>query len=789
MLKSNHSIPLFWLAILSFIMVIMIPALVLASGPTTATLDDPPADRTVGSGCTYSTIAAAIVDANPGDRLLLEGGAAFNENLTIDKSLTILGGYAGCASGSSEPTTIDGGANGRVIFINENLDVTLLNLNITNGAYNYHGAGVYVSLNSYLDGTNLNIYQNDSISFGGGVWLQGGHAAFTNTHIYSNTAASGGGISGDIVYSRNPALYSKESESIFSGEFIANYPTLDLTASEIKGNTASGYGGGAIYSMGITVTLDSTAVLSNTAAEVGGGIRATSGSSLNIINNSVLCYNRATGSFGGAIMAEDSDLDLSDVALCGNYSNMDGGAICLTNSTLDVNGGWTLSSNTAKRHGGAVVVGGSSTANFWAMGYSQVYSNTAQGGNGGAIYSNTTNQLKLYAVNGHQLVFHGNEAGANGGALCADGGAYVDIYGDVNFYRNWTNTGKGGAIYLGKGSTAWLDDHLDKRPALWDNQAKNGNGGAIYAIDSADKVNPGVRLDGVAIGIGGVGNHTLVGSGGGIYLTNSDFSAKNCAFQNNSAAADGGAIAANASTLLITADLVSLNPIRQSEEARVPGAATTTPCDPTTCQCSVLMGNTADVDNDATGYGGAIYTSDSTVEINQTTLYDNQANRGGAIYQNGSGATLVITNSLIYTNSSTGAIGGGIRSNDGEVKLYHTTFANNPSGAALSQGTSSSADVQNSIAWGNYYGFIGPFGTTECNIDQSGNAGNNIDPKFFDPNADDYHLGENSPAIDACDGGSLVDLEGTRRPIRGKYDMGAFEDKIKSFLPLVLKHN
>ncbi len=62
----------------------------------------PSADRTVGSGCTYSTIEAAMAAANPGDRLLLEGGVIFTlrSHLSIQKDLTFQGGYNGCASSS-----------------------------------------------------------------------------------------------------------------------------------------------------------------------------------------------------------------------------------------------------------------------------------------------------------------------------------------------------------------------------------------------------------------------------------------------------------------------------------------------------------------------------------------------------------------------------------------------------------------------------------------------------------------------------------------------------------------
>jgi hypothetical protein len=91
------------------------------------------ADRTVGAGCTYPTIAAAIAAASPGDRLLIEGGVTFNETVVVNKNLILEGGYAGCASGSSARTTIDAGGTGSVVVVYAGLDATLANLNLTNG--------------------------------------------------------------------------------------------------------------------------------------------------------------------------------------------------------------------------------------------------------------------------------------------------------------------------------------------------------------------------------------------------------------------------------------------------------------------------------------------------------------------------------------------------------------------------------------------------------------------------------------------------------------------------------
>ena len=41
----------------------------------------PTFDHTVGDDCTYPTIAAAINAANPDDRILIEGGVTFAENI------------------------------------------------------------------------------------------------------------------------------------------------------------------------------------------------------------------------------------------------------------------------------------------------------------------------------------------------------------------------------------------------------------------------------------------------------------------------------------------------------------------------------------------------------------------------------------------------------------------------------------------------------------------------------------------------------------------------------------
>ncbi len=93
----------------------------------------PATDRQVGAGCTYATIAAAVAAAAPGDRLLIEGGRIFTENVVITKSLTLQGGYSGCATGLSKPSTIHGGGIAPPIYLNGDASLSLANLRLMRG--------------------------------------------------------------------------------------------------------------------------------------------------------------------------------------------------------------------------------------------------------------------------------------------------------------------------------------------------------------------------------------------------------------------------------------------------------------------------------------------------------------------------------------------------------------------------------------------------------------------------------------------------------------------------------
>jgi len=444
----------------------------MIANETTATQPQAPdstiaVDRTVGSApCTYPTIAAALAAANPGDRLLLEGGVTFYEYVPINKNITIRGAYNGCGSGSTATTVIHGSNVNRVLNIGSNLTVTLEVLEITGGyteLVSAHGAGMFVGDNTDLTGSTLSFHHNSSAGRGGAVHIDGADVTFNNLSVYYNTAiGNGGGInvqSGnltitDMFYIAHNTSYANGGALSF---MVPGAYTLEATIadSHLESNYAAG-NGGAIY-MGAAAQVRLYAnyfyelqVQFNSAGLDGGALYGNSGGLFDLYGDLLVTDNEAGGNGGVAYVGPGTKVWFN------NYID-----------TFPA-----VRSNTAENGG---VVYAASDAYVECDGALFYANNQATAGHGGVIY------LDNSTLNADNCVMMQNQASNNGGAIAAFNISTLDI--SATYTGNWLSTedfSPDNASILAEACSPYQIECS----SFIENQAPTGYGGAIYLNNS-----------------------------------------------------------------------------------------------------------------------------------------------------------------------------------------------------------------------------------------------------------------------------------------------------------------
>ena len=302
------------------------------------------------SGCPYASIQAAVDDAVTGDVIKVEQGTytgvhqrnGITQVVYISTSITLQGGYVSMEDFMNPPdpwlypTIIDAQDQGRVIYIAEDITVTLEGMQLVGG-----------------NGSDLGGGQGLYPDAGGGIYLDSATAIISDCLIADNRSPIGGGG-------------------------YANRGTMIMQNSTISANTAiSGNGGGVYFYSAAYMQFTHNIVTSNTAGFNGGGLYIAYGPSDSIFSDNVIISNTTSGSGGGIFMASAAQIrnnDFSDntaghgggglyingrdptVAantLSGNQANY-GGAIYLNqDALLQAN---TVISNTADRNGAGILI-------------------------------------------------------------------------------------------------------------------------------------------------------------------------------------------------------------------------------------------------------------------------------------------------------------------------------------------------------------------------------------------------------------------------------------------------
>ena len=194
-----------------------------------------------------------------------------NTNIQINNNMTIIGQ-------SQQKTIINGNHTGLIFFIEQNTNVLIDNLTITNGtASSSNSAGI--SNYGTLNVVNTTLSNNNQPGNGAGAVYNAGNLLVQGSQFINNTANNYG--IGGAIFNDHPA----GTFSVLNSTFINNQATW----------------GGAIYNF-VTLNVTNSIFLNNYASYYGGAID--NGGTMNVTQSTFL--NNSCNFYGGAICNEDS---------------------------------------------------------------------------------------------------------------------------------------------------------------------------------------------------------------------------------------------------------------------------------------------------------------------------------------------------------------------------------------------------------------------------------------------------------------------------------------------------
>ncbi len=706
------------------------------------------------------------------------GAAAYH--VAIGASDAVLDGFT-LRNGTALGTGVNAFGGG---LLNQNLTGMQVNNCRFENNVATRGGGAY----SYLSGveySNCTFTANAATPYeGGAAYTDGGTSVFTACTFTGNTAAKGGAL-----YNSN--VNGTFSQCVFDGNTAGNreggavynrYGTPSFARCAFTDNNGSTYGGG-VYNSEVTnasfvncIFRGNQAMMpSGSLNPVGGGLCNDNTTSAAVVNCTF--YGNSASDGGALVNLNGSSSAVTNTIAWGNpsafqvtgsgltlaYSNIEDLAPEGSNIQADPfftdadNGDLHLQSDSPCRDAGTEVgapdddydgrerpIGSATDMGAYETLILYVRPDAVAGTPDGLSWATAYTSLQD-AV---------DEAARRGGAeIWVAQGTYGELRDNLS-----------GALMLSSGvrlygGFAVNDTQMSQRdwvtrPTTISGDTARAGSKAYHTVIAASNT----RLDGFWITGGDATGDAVIPRGGGFLAKSvSDVYVENCHFSGLKASM-GGAVYMEDATGALTACT-----LENSQAMDAPGGGLAL------VSSSITVSRCRIADNQAWTKGGGVYTSQAPNSVFENCLFYGNVVSGGA--------------KLIPALS----IGGGLCNNTGstQVAVRYCTFYNNSagSGGAIANESGASIAVSNSIVWNNpstnpIAGFTITVENSDVEGGFTGTSNLNLDPKFVSASAANFLLAEGSPCLDIGSGPTPdTDLRGIARPQGNAPDIGAYESR------------
>ncbi len=441
--------------------------------------------------------------------------------------------------------------------------------------------------------------------------------------------------------------------------FLVDGPeSWTFTNMTLTSANAPGVGGAICYTGVGNIDVNNVLFLDNNAQGNGGGGIYNQQGSFNIFNSGFE-GNTADDEFGrgGGILSDDGTITLTQVDVIQNAARLSGGGIDIGAGNLNVFVS-LIDDNSAGElgpvdfgRGGGINVRGDSEA-MVQISETPVTNNSASD-QGGGIWNQAGSQVfvrTLSTVIGNTA--SGDESTDGGGGIYNNGG-FFQVQ-DATISNNMADgaLGSGGAIF------AWGGSLIVRRTNIFANAA-NRAGGGLEVMNALVTLEDSVLGGGTAAESNVAGSTSLMGlagapgNGGGLNISGampSLVDIDNTIVRNNRAANEGGGLWNHEGSTLI---------IQNGSDISYNFAS----------------------GNESFNGGGGVYNNGGTLNVVDSSFFRNRARgaagSGGGIFS--TNGLVQVTNSDVSTNFANRA-GGGIEVIDGGVTLTESSLGNNVAG-------------------------------------------------------------------------------------------------------------